>query len=785
MLKNRKENESLMRKKLGALFAISLLTVLIAHVPKTIISQPMSWGPRTEHIRYPTYLASWAQTMAMLRRDVEFLTDLIDPWSIRTLQGAGRKIFANPHDHFSYIAFNMKNWWLGPMSGSDGPGRALRHAMAHLVPKDWLIATFLSFVAVKIEAPGPPAQGEWYNSNVDPHSYDPAMAHDILTNGGWVWDAGDSRWELAVAFAGYPAGTPMPTTCLYSVEFGTASTTWLIMTAIVGCMTGAGPFAAHPLPAVLVPIKFNVLLDILYFEPARSSSYDEGGWDAYFLDYSDLGNTAKFLFDLFHSSQDRELGDNQMHLHNAALDEQLDIINTSLDHGAKVAAAHEAYRLLMGSREYQYDPWTDGIIARIPIYSRAYFAAVDEGLEGIVQMLLTGVDNFYTFANMYWQNPTGHASDLVPGGYMVLFCNQEPLQTPLNPAYASSPYTWFVMDYLYDSLIKTNPYTGGLYAWMLNETKDPDFPDTPGYYVEPWGDGMKVTYYLVDDTILWQDGHPVDAFDAEFAWEYQKEYEIGRWWETFMYFDHADVIDVPYNRTIASYWTATSQFFPLTAAGMALMFPEHIWGCTHERGGRATPSCVYVPEYAELYDGTPVTVESGLCGCAPGTAHTAPEKTTCIHGSGCVIDHPATAPNEIYAYDPSYYAHATPEFPWLTELTGSGLFIFRSYNPTAMVSDIIAFDATRTGATGSNPNVHYWKSSDELHQLLVDMFWEAGDCDRSGKIDIIDMIIMDNSAGLWWWMPGFDPRADVNSDGVVDVRDMARLSRNFGRERES
>ena len=198
------------------------------------------------------------------------------------------------------------------------------------------------------------------------------------------------------------------------------------------------------------------------------------------------------------------------------------------------------------------------------------YAAVDEGLSGIVEMLLTGIDNGYTFANMYWDDPTGHESYIVDGvdtkqlGYMVKFCNQEPLQTPLNPAYASSAYTWMVMDYIYDSLIRRSPYLPLDFAWILDATKDPDYPDTPGYYVEPWGDGMKVTYWMVDEEILWHDGHQVDAFDLEFAWDYQKENTIGQWWETFMYYDHADVIDVPNNRTIVAYFTETSQFIPLT-----------------------------------------------------------------------------------------------------------------------------------------------------------------------------------------------------------------------------
>jgi hypothetical protein len=194
-----------------------------------------------------------------------------------------------------------------------------------------------------------------------------------------------------------------------------------------------------------------------------------------------------------------------------------------------------------------------------------------------------------------------------------------------------------------------------------------------------------------------------------------------------------------------------------------------------------------VGQYAELEDGTPVTVESGLCGCAPGAAHTAPEKTTCIHDSGCVIDHYNTTENEVYAYDPAYYAWPTTEFPWLTELVASGEFVFYGWNPTAQVSDIVAFDATRTGAPGSDPTVHYWKSTAELHQNLVDMFWTAGDCDSLGDIDFWDQVIIEGAFFTWPGHPSgdWDGRADVVTDEFIDVKDVARLNRNFGKERES
>jgi len=51
-----------------------------------------------------------------------------------------------------------------------------------------------------------------------------------------------------------------------------------------------------------------------------------------------------------------------------------------------------------------------------------------------------------------------------------------------------------------------------------------------------------------------------------------------------------------------------------------------------------------------------------------------------------------------------------------------------------------------------------------------------GDLDGDGAVDCGDIAIVKASFGKQQGQPGFDPRADVNSDGIIDVRDLAFVS---------
>jgi hypothetical protein len=56
-------------------------------------------------------------------------------------------------------------------------------------------------------------------------------------------------------------------------------------------------------------------------------------------------------------------------------------------------------------------------------------------------------------------------------------------------------------------------------------------------------------------------------------------------------------------------------------------------------------------------------------------------------------------------------------------------------------------------------------------------FAVVGDVNRDGKVDCADLALLKGSFGKKCGQAGFDPRADLNGDCVVDIRDLAAVAR--------
>jgi len=56
----------------------------------------------------------------------------------------------------------------------------------------------------------------------------------------------------------------------------------------------------------------------------------------------------------------------------------------------------------------------------------------------------------------------------------------------------------------------------------------------------------------------------------------------------------------------------------------------------------------------------------------------------------------------------------------------------------------------------------------------------GGDCDGDDAINIMDAGTVSLVFGLGAGQPGFDPHADINDDGIVDIYDLVMIGINFG-----
>lgn len=131
----------------------------------------------------------------------------------------------------------------------------------------------------------------------------------------------------------------------------------------------------------------------------------------------------------------------------------------------------------------------------------------------------------------------------------------------------------------------------------------------------------------------------------------------------------------------------------------------------------------------------------------------------------------------IMEYDPT--ANTTSTGPWFglgtgfasTHLFGTGPFVFESYNPNSLVADL-------------HQSVSYYLTSDEISDLKTEMFHKIGDVDRDGEIGILDLSRQALAYFTWPPNPLYDADADVNSDGIVDMRDIALTACHYGEQRE-
>jgi outer membrane protein assembly factor BamB len=116
-------------------------------------------------------------------------------------------------------------------------------------------------------------------------------------------------------------------------------------------------------------------------------------------------------------------------------------------------------------------------------------------------------------------------------------------------------------------------------------------------------------------------------------------------------------------------------------------------------------------------------------------------------------------PTEAYNVAPGYTAgpHPPP-----TNLFGTGLFIFQFYDEINEYSDLWA-------------NRNYFLETTEIQDLKTEMFWEVGDYNRNGIIDVSDLTYTSLAFGtcIMDGIPPFDPDADYDSDNWVNIGDIS------------
>jgi ABC-type transport system substrate-binding protein len=159
-----------------------------------------------------------------------------------------------------------------------------------------------------------------------------------------------------------------------------------------------------------------------------------------------------------------------------------------------------------------------------PLWCSAAFKAYRTGWEGVVNMEGYGVNNAWTFMNMY--NP---GDDTIDYGLMS---NLE------GPQVITAQWYWDheVTDYVYDPLIDLNPY---------------HFVEDVGFLAEDWETGLwaggMYCKFTLKDGATFHDGSPVEVYDVAFSEIFPRDCGTGVCWyiSNVMYTSHVEIQSIP------------------------------------------------------------------------------------------------------------------------------------------------------------------------------------------------------------------------------------------------
>jgi len=514
-----------MQKKTCLIIALVLaltLTLGIVAMPVAAAVEFNDWGPRVDEIIMPIISEHTARRIAFERGESVVwsgLTQAPDIELAKSLPYADMRM--NLGFHMFYLAFNMRK---APFNDP-----ALRQAMAHITDRDNIIRTLFSGYMLPMTSFVPQAS-VFYKSDVPTYAFSLEKAAQVLDEAGYKLDStGKNRIDPNT-------GKPLPELKILTPTYEAAPTSAELGKIIAESAQSVG------LPVVPEPMDFNVILDKI----------DMHDFDMYVLAWG-LSRNPTFLVNFFHSRYDIEAGDNTPGIRNPELDAALDQLDKAPDLKTAQAASDKAQLIL--AREMPY----------VPLYSRPYIDAFrTDMVTGYVDMNGFGAasyENPWTLLNICRVDEDGNPLE---GGTIRWSLQEEPKN--LNPATATSAYSWDVLYKVYDpGLITMHPETLEDMPWMAEKW------DVSTWEPEPGKEGTTVTWYIRKG-IKWSDGVPFTAEDVKFTLEFLKDNNVPRYMSAVEDIVKVELID---DYTVTVYFDTIS-YWHLYNADQAFL-PKHIW----------------------------------------------------------------------------------------------------------------------------------------------------------------------------------------------------------------
>ena len=189
------------------ILAIAIVAIMAISSMSIPVRAATTYGPRIDELLCKIYGTDVAEFAALEASDIDLLDwpagrAEVTRWSAPPYSDT---IVLDPYREIGLYEFDINNNetlisypnWPSPTHYPE-----VRHAIAHLTDKPFIISTYVGGYGAQCESPIMPWLA-WYDPTMAVHLYDPEMAKLILFNAGWKPDTTDA------SDAKFPAGHPM------------------------------------------------------------------------------------------------------------------------------------------------------------------------------------------------------------------------------------------------------------------------------------------------------------------------------------------------------------------------------------------------------------------------------------------------------------------------------------------------------------------------------------------------------------------------------------------------
>ncbi len=747
----------------SAVIAVLLMSTFAFLSPASAQLYPQ---PRLDEIYMKVISDPDAATTAFQIGEVDVNPDMIRWANVEKLINEGHQVLSMGGFHMCYLGINTRSY-VPDDAGQPDPGRSLAPlnwtsfrlglawaALSETEKEAAILKIYGGPINIPLMTVVPPALGVWWNYEIDPPGCNFTKAWEIMQAGGF-YKVGTTLYQPNDVPVRDTIEVLSPLDAPTSMEFTREFThKWNNFTQTFLGVTNA----------------LFVQNDVLFGPVLVPRAFQYRDFDIYFLCWG-LSRFPTFLYNFFHSSFEGEWENNSCGIQDAELDALLETIQFGLVYSEKVDACWAAQELIV-----------EQLVPYVPIYSRTYYNAFAKRSEthyltNKINMGGFGADNEWTWAHMHW-------ADQPVGGSVGYVLGSAPVN--LHPGWASSAYEWDILSKLFVGMIATTPDLGDLPFGAGNwSTEAFDWPALNIY------DGTKVRFQLRSD-LYWHDGQPVTIEDVKFAFDFMENFP--RYKATWQYHVWSDVIDPC---TIEVYMNVTSQWVAYQLAGIALLFPKHMYG-----PGGWLESNGHDPVNAAVWT-IPYTVgnaRKALIGCgqyifdywdpALNIAHV-------VKNPDYFIWVPVLQAFEVYRQrvNPGVTLHFYvwlinySPFPiWVNDvdITANGAVIENITGPILMMP----FSAQRYGPyhhTFPMPGPAFL----DCHTFFAEEPWVADyyfpiyvtvpeDLNYDYEVDIYDLVIVGLAIGAVPGDPNWDSRADIVRDYGIDIFDLVSVALQLG-----